>query len=254
MTPCTRHITLIALIISMALPAWGEQYLLYVPQPLPRGQKASSQDGILVQNILVKRGDTLYDLSRKFSGHGMYYPQILLFNSIKNPALIYPGNTLKIPFNEKSVKISERGETPKTSRAGKNMDKTKAELPSRKSAAVVPVLPPSTELSLSDLKTVGTARKNAGRHNKKSEAHAKKSPTTLPSLPATDTQRRADPSEALGVAGQQLFEAAVKAYRKDDCLAAIELLDRYLAGNSSSPLAADASLYRAECYLKLSAQ
>ncbi len=69
----------------------------------------------------------------------------------------------------------------------------------------------------------------------------------------------------LGVAGalpvpaaapdaQKLFETAVKAYRQDDCRTALELLDRYLADNSGSPLAADATLYKAECYLKLSAQ
>jgi outer membrane protein assembly factor BamD (BamD/ComL family) len=54
--------------------------------------------------------------------------------------------------------------------------------------------------------------------------------------------------------GQKLFESAVKAYRQDDCHAALELLDRYLADHSGSPLAADATLYKADCYLKLSAQ
>ncbi len=53
---------------------------------------------------------------------------------------------------------------------------------------------------------------------------------------------------------QKLFETAVKAYRQDDCRTALELLDRYLADNSGSPLAADATLYKAECYLKLSVQ
>lgn len=101
MRPCTRRTTVIALIICMALPAWGQQYLLYAPQPVPSGQKASSQDGILVQEIEIQKGDTLYALSRKFSGHGMYFPQILLFNSIKNPNLIYPGNTLRIPATQK---------------------------------------------------------------------------------------------------------------------------------------------------------
>jgi TolA-binding protein len=56
------------------------------------------------------------------------------------------------------------------------------------------------------------------------------------------------------VAGQQLFEKAVKAYRQDDYREALELFDRYLTDNPGSPMAADASLYKAECYLKLSAQ
>ena len=99
MTPRTHRSAIITLIICMALPAWGEQYLLYTPQPVPSGQKAPQQEGVLVQEIEVQRGDTLYGLSRKFSGHGMYYPQILLFNSIKNPNLIYPGKNLKIPVS-----------------------------------------------------------------------------------------------------------------------------------------------------------
>lgn len=59
---------------------------------------------------------------------------------------------------------------------------------------------------------------------------------------------------AEATAGQRLFEEAVTSYRKDDCLAALELLDRFLAGNPGSPMAADANLYKAECYLKLSVQ
>ena len=54
--------------------------------------------------------------------------------------------------------------------------------------------------------------------------------------------------------GQQLFSQAVKAYRQDDFRTALDLFDRYLTANPGSPLAADASLYKAECYMKLSNQ
>lgn len=67
--------------------------------------------------------------------------------------------------------------------------------------------------------------------------------STTPIPPATES-----------VADQKLFESAVKAYRQDDYRTALELFDRYLANNSGSPLAADAGLYKAECYLKLSVQ
>jgi LysM repeat protein len=221
MSPCTRHTTVIALIICMALPAWGQQYLLYTPQPVNSGQKTPSQDGILVKIIVVQKGDTLSGLSRKFSGRGMYFPQILLFNSIKNPDLIYAGNTLKIPVSQKEARDSD----------------------------------------LSDLKTVGMGKNRASRHKRKTIVHAKEnqphespagtSPTSP--RPAANKSAAAAPPAADST-GQNLFEAAVKAYRQDDCRTALELLDRYLADNSGSPLAADANLYKAECYLKLSAQ
>ncbi|MFZ2949775.1 MAG: hypothetical protein WA003_09860, partial [Desulfuromonadaceae bacterium] len=61
-------------------------------------------------------------------------------------------------------------------------------------------------------------------------------------------------SVAVTVPGQELFEEAVTSYRQDNCRTALELLDRFLVGNPDSPLAADANLYKADCYLKLSAQ
>jgi len=97
---------------------------------------------------------------------------------------------------------------------------------------------------MSDLKTVGAGKTRASRIKRKTAVHVKKKPSTLSPLPA-----------AAGTdAGQKLFEAAVKAYRQDNCRTALELLDRYLADNSDSLLAADANLYKAECYMKLSAQ
>jgi TolA-binding protein len=52
--------------------------------------------------------------------------------------------------------------------------------------------------------------------------------------------------------GQKIFEQALKAFRRDDFGGALELFDRFLADSPNSPLAADANLYRAECYLKQS--
>jgi LysM repeat protein len=270
MTPCTRRTTVIALIIFMALPAWGQQYLLYTPQPVTPGQKPSSQDGILVQKIVIQKGDTLYALSRKFSGRGMYYPQILLFNSIKNPNLIYTGNTLKIPVSQNEAhgseqtgnKSTEAPHQPKPSGDKKTSLKAESQPPVRQSTGSSPTSTPSTELSLSDLKAVGTGKSSASRKKRKAAVHAKKnrsheSPaetSPLSPLPAAHKSAAAAATAADADSGQKLLEAAIKAYRQDDCRTALELLDRYLADNSGSPLAADASLYKADCYLKLSAQ
>lgn len=263
MTPCTRStIVIAALILCMALPAWSQQYLLYAPQPAPPGQKTSSPDGILVQEIEIQKGDTLSALSRKFSGRGTYYPQILLFNSIKNPNLIYTGDTLKIPLSHDEphdVNSTDIKPTKKTSHKHKKASGGK-KTPVRQSTSR-----PSTELSLSDLKRGGAGKSGTGGPKKKSAVAAKKSQPVEPpvvtdsSPPLTETQKSTSTTSpaaesAATITGQKLFEAAVTSYRQDDCRTALELFDRYLEDNSDSPLAADATLYKAECYLKLSAQ
>jgi len=263
MTPNTRSTIVIALGICFAVPAWGQQYLLYTPQPAAAEQKTPPQDGILVQEIEIQKGDTLYDISRKFSGRGMYYPQILLFNSIKNPDLIHSGKTLRVPVAHKEVhdseqinkKLSDAVNKPKTSMKSKNTPlKSAPQTTPRQSGTVMSqVSSASTELSLSDLKSVGTKNKKESSR-KRSAGHTKKKPSPVASAKTNSSPLASATHKSADAAGQRLFESAVKAYRKDDCRTALELLDRYLIDNSGSPLAADANLYKAECYLKLSAQ
>lgn len=262
MTPCIRISAITALIASLALPAWGQHYQLYAPQPLQSGQKPSAQDGVVVQEIEIQKGDTLYGLSRKFSGKGMYYPQILLFNSIKNPDLIYPGKKLKVPVSN-DASSAERVEAKPSAAAPKVRSaavekKNAAKIPARQTGTMAPAATASTDLSLSDLKTTAPGKGAASRHKKKTAGHSKKiaSPeaTSAPAIAAKPETVPALSVQPDAATGQKLFEAAVKAYRKDDCKTALELLDRYLADNAGSPLAADATLYKAECYLKLSAQ
>lgn len=246
MTPKTGISSVLVFIASMALPAWGQQYFLYTPQPVVSGQKRPAQDSVLVREIEIQKGDTLYGLSRKYSGKGMYYPQILLFNSIKNPNLIYQGKTLKVPVSQSDT--SSDGNSSAAAPKAKTTSIEKKTPTNRQPAA--PASQPNTELSLSDLKSSAAAKGGANRHSrKKGSTHARKA--TVREVPAPAASLESAPHAATG---QKLFEAAVKAYRNDDCKTALELLDRYLADNSGSPLAADASLYKAECYLKMSAQ
>jgi hypothetical protein len=152
----------------LALPAWGQQYYLYESKPVTAEQKNLLKEGILVTEVPVQKGDTLYDISRKYSGRGMYYPQILLFNKIKNPNLIYPGNTLKVP-------VTQAETLPATVPAKESTDKSK-KLPGRTEKIVKPkaappvsgqlpaagsqaVTPPVTEISFSDLKALDEAAK-----------------------------------------------------------------------------------------------
>ena len=53
---------------------------------------------------------------------------------------------------------------------------------------------------------------------------------------------------------QRLYQAAARAYNKGDYRQALKGFDRFLAAYPHSPLAADASLYRADCFLNLSRQ
>lgn len=46
---------------------------------------------------VVKRGDTLWGISKRFYGRGDFYHTIARDNNIKNPNLIYPGQALVIP-------------------------------------------------------------------------------------------------------------------------------------------------------------
>ena len=49
------------------------------------------------QSYMVQRGDCLRHIAQYFYGDQSYYKQIAELNNIKNPDLIYPGDTLKLP-------------------------------------------------------------------------------------------------------------------------------------------------------------
>jgi LysM repeat protein len=263
MTTGTSRSTIVALLLCLAMPAWGEQYFLYAPQPATSGMKPSGQDGVLVQEIEVKRGDTLYGISRRFTGHGMYFPQILLFNSIKKPSLIYPGNILKVPVSQintdaPEVNVKEAsGSLPK--HKGSPLKKSHVKPPVQgsvnPSGTVAPDSEPALEQPANETSKTGTDRSRSGKIKKKRGTASKRNELDGAStVPAPLQASHKSNSQSDTAVGQKLFEAAVKAYRRVDCRTALELLDRYLADNFTSPLAADANLYKAECFLKLSAQ
>ena len=226
MTHCVFGTVIAIVLFAGVTPGWSQQFYLYAPKPLAVEEKVQKNDGVLVQEVPVKKGDTLYGISRKFSGHGTYYPQILLFNEIKNPNKIYPGNILKIPVSRSSV----------TDQASKPHVQSRI--------SVVPSVGPASDGSTGDLK-LGVAVKEKKQEMKHKAA-----------APAASHAKSAKqpPAAVAETSEQKLFERAIKAYRQDDCRTALELFDRFLADYPSSALAADASLYKAECYLKQSNQ
>jgi TolA-binding protein len=207
MTRIASGLTVIVALLSFALPAMSQQYYIYSPKAAGSEAKENRADGeILVSEIIIRKGDTLSALSRKYSGKGSYYPQILLFNDIKNPNLIRTGDSIRVP-----VKNDKTGS---------------AETKSRRKA-----------------------------HSKSMPAKALKADSYVaPVTASSEPQKEKNAPAVISTDEQKLFEQASRAYRSGDCRSAIESFERILSEYSSSPLAADASLYKADCLLKLSGQ
>lgn len=100
-TDMTRGAT-IALVIILAAAAspaaTAEEYHLYKPEKVQKQNIPVPGQGVLTKTITIQRGDTLKKLSRRYSGRGAFFPQILLFNRIKDPDLILAGAQLQVPL------------------------------------------------------------------------------------------------------------------------------------------------------------
>jgi len=266
---CSSMVAL--MLISLAAPVLGQQYYLYSPKAIGAEEKVRPQDGVLVQEIPIQKGDTLSGISRKFSGKSHYYPQILLFNDIKNPNLIYTGDNLKVPVGKQEHQQRETGAVQRRKkgkhRSGKSHGKAPAAAAAKKTAAAPqPSGQSGTELSPSDLLPVDSGRKAKRTAREQRTPRVPEAKPAIKAQPRTETvpsrnaaikaprQEQQSAPVAEPTAASKLFEQAVKAYRQDDCRTAIELFDRFLVDNASSPLAADASLFKADCYLKQSNQ
>lgn len=195
---------LLAVLVAPA-PSRCEEFLLYTPTP-STGEKvpATPDQGVLVRSITVKPGDTLSGLSKKHIGVGSWFPQVLLFNSIKNPDLIYPGDKLLVP-----VPPERAASSVKKSTKGKRHHAGRRSAPSRHAAVERPVVKRAPEQVKSERR------------------------------PATAGE-------------QETYQTAKRTYLLGDYQKAMELLSAFLRRYPDSNLAADASLYRADCLLHLS--
>lgn len=203
---------LLAVVLSDS--AHCSEYQLFTPGPLA-GEVVQPEKGkgVLVERITIKPGDTLAKLSRQFSGRASYFPQILLFNDIKNPDLIIAGNELYVPVQKQIVSRQPRS-------AGDNA----ATLPAKEK----PV----------------TARKKGAAKSIKAAATGKSSPA-----PTTAVKK-----SSAGKEEQNGYQKAVTKYQQGDYHGALTAFTRFLDQYPQSQLAPDASLYKAECLLKLSGE
>ncbi len=174
----------------------GGDYL-YAPQPVT-GDVGG--EGVLVREVTVKKGDTLSKLSKQWSGRGHYYPQIMLFNEIKNPHRISLGQVIRVPISH-------------TAEAQEHQIKS-------------------------------TKKRGKRHHQVKSVAMQADSKTL--SAPAAKTP------PSLSVGEKDAYDRAMASFRQGDCPVAIKLIDEFVVRYPDSPLLPEATLSRAECYLKLS--
>ncbi|MDK9717968.1 MAG: LysM peptidoglycan-binding domain-containing protein [Trichlorobacter sp.] len=184
---------LMALLLCGVTASWGADYL-YSPQPF----NGEAGEGVLVREVTVKKGDNLSRISKKYSGRDYYYPQILLFNEIKNPHWIQIGQVLRVPVSRKV--------------AAKYGQQSAGEKPEQKSLA--------HELTVD--------------------------------VPKKRSEKQRPPAGAQGE--YNAYNRGLEAYKKGDCEAAIALFDQFISRYPSSALLPEATLNRAECYLKLSAK
>jgi len=222
MTTSTRSILFLFLFSLLPLVSESSEYMLFSPRPL-EGEVLMPErgKGVLVRRITIQRGDTLSQISRDFSGKGSYFPQILLFNDITNPDLIFAGKELMVP-------VSKQATVSKSSAPRKNVPQ-----PVKKNAVRKPA----------PVKLPGTKTTAPAENHKRPVANK---PTANKQLPAS--------TQLVNKGEQDAYSKALNAYRREEYEKALALFSRFLERYPSSPLASDVSLYKAECFLKLSGQ
>ena len=207
-------LTLSCLFTALLAPAAsnGEEFLLYTPKPATGDQVPSSPaKGVLVRKVTVQPGDTLSYLSRKHIGVASWFPQLLLFNTIKNPDRIYPGEKLLVP-----VRPGHGQAVKKSAHAGKGKRRHAA----RKASAS---------------RNLAAVQHNAGVRYK------------------AEVPNKAE-VQPVGSAEQDSFLRAKQAYLAGDYRKAQDLFAGFLQKFPRSRLIPDASLYQADCFMRLSAE
>ena len=226
-------LTLPSLFATLLTPVLssGEDFLLYTPKPAEAGQAPASPDqGILVRTVTIKRGDTLGDLSRKYIGRGSWYPQVLLFNNIKNPDLIITGDKLLVPVPAGQAATMEKKGAPERKHAKGKRHRGK------RAAHRVAAKPETTETGAAQPKS--SKRETFKRGTGKSQVAKSKTSSLQPGASVE----------------QENYLQAKLAYISGDYQKSLTLFTQYLRKYPQSASAADAALYRADCMLHLAGQ
>jgi len=231
------------------------------------------KDGVSYREVTVQKGDTLYDISRKFSKEGSSYAETLKFNNIKDPDEIVGGDIVKIPlFRGNKAKKTSQAKQVKPAAVVQKQQVTAKAAPTTVSAKTGTAQPPAVaskapstqeasqppEIPIPEPHTAPPPTVSGKTTSTQEASQAPGAEFNLPStganpVPAKTGIPQPQPASSTPTtSGQKLFEQAIKAYRTGDCQTAIQIFSQFLAEDTTSKLAADASLLIADCYLKLS--
>lgn len=237
----TLRVVASSLVVALAASGvWGaEEYLLYAPGPSDGKRSSGPDEGVLVKSVTIQKGDTLYSLSRRYGGKGIYFPQILLFNEIRNPDLIYAGNKLLVPLQPESGKGADSASQAKAE-VGQKPAK------SRQAGKVSHPAPHAREAKEVRKEQTAPQVQSVSPKPQHPPAAAPKA-AVEPSRPVT-VPKKAEETE------QFLYEQGVSAYKIGSYQQSVDHFDRFLARYPASPLVPDATLYRADALLKLAGQ
>lgn len=218
MTHSVRSTLLLLLLCGLPAAAHSSEYMLFSPRPL-EGELLLPErgKGVLVKRITIKEGDTLSQISQDFSGRGSYFPQILLFNNIPNPDRIRAGRELVVPVSKQGAIATKSAPVEKTPQPVARKPKSR----------------PAPE----KVQTTAPAQK-----------------TRLKSYAIPAQRKQLPTGQPADKSAQDAYSRAINAYRTGEYQKSLSLFSRFLAQYPSSPLAADAALYKAECLFKLSGQ
>jgi len=220
-----------AFLVASAVPVSAADYYLYTPHKTDEAKIPAGESGVLVKEITIKWGDTLYALSRQYSGKGTYYPQILLFNNIKDPDLIYAGKKLRVPVQHAEDGRPDQAGVAPSVRPEKRIRQEKAQEPRAERPAPFEPAPP--------------AEREGRRLPTPVVPQAEQAPAPKPAAPDAPKAAPSDLEE------QRLYRQGILLFKQGDFAGALAQFDEFLAKYPSSDLAADVTLYRAESLLKM---
>lgn len=209
----------LALLLSFPAASEGGEYLLH---RIPLDGQASSNvlgDDLVLKEVTIEKGMTLWKFARLNMGKGHYYPQFLVYNDIENPNRIYENKTLLVPVGH------VRDYAGKENLKGKQWTVSFADLAMLKATGKpIPEIP---------LKKVRDSR---------ADVKAQPQPDMVVEKPPKSeiNQDQKDFAKA-----KARFDAG--AYRQ-----AAALFDAFVESHPDSALKDDALFYSAESHLKLS--
>lgn len=130
-------IAVVMILAAVAASANANEYTFYKPEKVKSGEIPAPGNGVLTRTIVIREGDTLSSLSRRYSGRSSFFPQILLFNKIGNPDLIYAGKTLRVPLTrQESLDAQEEKSRHKSAKAKRAVSASPAVETSRRATPI----------------------------------------------------------------------------------------------------------------------